>query len=146
MDKDGNGREEEGEDRGGAMGTKPLGEELESFGRLVQENDPVCPLGEVSGERAGGVVISEIPKVGTSGGGGLMGEVIAFGLTSCPLLDFELAMVVTMGTGPRELVSIGSSSSAALLESLGESSESSLLLLLEELELELSLLLELDAG
>ena len=128
------------------MGTKPLGEELESLGRLVHENVPACPLGEVSGESAGGVVMSETPEAGTSGGGGLMGEVIAFGLTSCPLLDFELAIVVTMGTGPRELVSIGSSSSAPLLESLGVSSESSLVLLLQELVLELSLLLELDAG
>ena len=119
------------------MGTNPLEDEdtLESLGRLVHEKVAICPLGEVKGERrAGGVEV----EVEMSWGGGLTGEVMAFGFTSCPLTAFSLPIVVTMGTGPWGMVSMASSASELLLESL-ESSES---LLLDELELDPPLLLE----
>ena len=132
--KEEKGREEGGEERGGAMGMKPTeGEEVWSplsMCLLDQEKALNWEPGEVSGERRGGGV-EDTPLViaWISWGGPFTGEVTAFGLTS-PLT--ELPAVVTIGTGPPIFMAPALLRSELLLDSLPESSES---LLLDELEL-----------
>ena len=129
--KEEKGREAGGEERGGAMGMKPMeGEEVSSLLSvclLDQEKALSWALGEMRGERrGGGVEDTPLVMAWISCGGPFTGEVTAFGFSN-PLI--ELPAVVTIGTGPPIFMV---PTSELLLESLPESSES---LLLEELEL-----------